>query len=891
MKWVWTLLVGSILLGLEARGADPELRACWISRFEWPHSNEATCKARISNMMQTLKANNFNAVLFQLRGDCSTLYPSPYEPWASQFGWSNPGWDPAAYAIEQAHANGLEFHAYINTHTISSTIPPNPTVPQHVYHLHGAAGTEPNWQIHNSSGQPAGLTDSYYWLAPGVPEAEAWTRRAIVHVVQTYDVDGVHFDRIRCPGSDYSYDPISLARFAGDGNPDGLAWGDWMRSQITRQLRNIYGAVNQVKPKVKITAAPFGICMKVPDGYQGTGTQSYYSWYQDSFGWMQSRVVDAIFPMIYWDIGSAHPFEVLLADFLNRAYGRHVYPGSTSGRDYIAQVYEARRQGAPGQTVFSYNSINFSSYLSGPYSEPAAIPEMPWKTNPTTGIVVGYVTDISDNPVVDARINRTGDSYNYLSSADGFYTILEIPSGTFHLSAQKAGLGQASASGTLAAGQVLEINLKLRTSMGTVQTDKAVYHIGETISVLLNDSDLAGQPSATAEVHSTSEPSPEVLTLTALGESGGFEGTIALAAGNPARDGVLQVSPGDTITLTYRDANDGSGPAIATAEASVDPRIVVYDEPLDSDPEWTAQGQWAYGIPMGQAGDHGQPDPTSGFTGTSVYGYNLSGGYANDMPAAEYLTSPPIDCSGGYSTLLTFYRWLNVEQNAYDHASVQVSNNGLNWHTLWENPDVTLEEAAWSLQQMDLARYADHRPSIQIRWGMGPTDGGWTYSGWNIDDVRVLQIPGGKVQFIIDNDEPGFSFSGTWNTSSFGSPYGPNKRYAANGDGSGTAIWEFTGIPAGEYTLEFWVNDNNYAADAHYRIEYDGAPSGGAPVTASQNYQGDGWHTLGQYAFTGGTARITLIDSWQGEGVYIVADALRLTFAGSMNGASGWSFY
>jgi len=224
MKCIWILLIGSIFIGLGAYGADPELRACWISRFEWPSTNEATCKARISNMMQTLKANNFNAVLFQIRGDCSTLYPSPYEPWASQFGWSDPGWDPAAYAIEQAHANGLEFHAYINTHAISSTVPPNPTVPQHVYHLHGAAGTTPNWQIHNSSGQPAGLTDSYYWLAPGVPEAEAWTRRAIVHVVQTYDVDGVHFDRIRCPGPDYSYDPISLARFAGDGNPDGLAW-------------------------------------------------------------------------------------------------------------------------------------------------------------------------------------------------------------------------------------------------------------------------------------------------------------------------------------------------------------------------------------------------------------------------------------------------------------------------------------------------------------------------------------------------------------------------------------------------------------------------------------------------------------------------------------------
>jgi hypothetical protein len=228
---------------------------------------------------------------------------------------------------------------------------------------------------------------------------------------------------------------------------------------------------------------------------------------------------------------------------------------------------------------------------------------------------------------------------------------------------------------------VLEVNLKLSTSKGTVQTGKAVYHLGETVTVYLNDSDLAGQPSATAEIHSTSEPSPEPLTLTAQGGAGGFEGSIALASGSPAPDGVLQVSPGDIVTVVYQDAFDGSGPATATAEATVDLRIIVYDEPLNADPGWTAQGQWAFGVPTGQAGDHGQPDPTSGFTGTSVYGYNLSGGYANDLAAPEYLTSTPIDCTGGYSTLLTFYRWLNVEQSSYDHASVQISNDGLTWNT------------------------------------------------------------------------------------------------------------------------------------------------------------------------------------------------------------------
>lgn len=453
-----------------------EMRACWVSRFNWTVDDGSAEKTKehISSIMKTMADNNFNAILFQVRGECDTLYPSPYEPWGPQFNWTDPGWDPVAFAIEEAHKNNLEFHAYFNTHTLTAVIPPENTTPQHPYNLHGPKSDDP-WVIHNAQGEPMEKTDSYSWISPGNPDASAWTRKNLMYLVETYDIDGVHFDRIRTPGQKYSHDPKTVDRFNGDGNPDQTEWGDFMRAQITRDLRRIYGAIALRKPNVKITTAPFGICKKEPGGYQGTGTESYYDWYQDSFGWMENGVVDGIFPMIYWGIGSAHPFDVLLSDFMNHTGGRHVYAGIHSRRDPIAQIYETRRQKANGSTIWSYGRGNLSAYKNLPYQQPAAVPSMPWKETPTTAIVAGTVTSSEDQPILDAWIMVGGNPMIQLTGADGFYSILNLKPGTHTITVRKNGLGQMANTVTVKEGDVCQLDFDLGA------TDKTEQLISESM--------------------------------------------------------------------------------------------------------------------------------------------------------------------------------------------------------------------------------------------------------------------------------------------------------------------------------------------------------------------------------------------------------------------------
>ncbi len=170
--------------------------------------------------------------------------------------------------------------------------------------------------------------------------------------------------------------------------------------------------------------------------------------------------------------------------------------------------------------------------------------------------------------------------------------------------------------------------------------------------------------------------------------------------------------------------------------AAVGEIVTFYEELLDSDPGWTAEDQWAFGQPTGGGGAYGDPDPTSGYTGDNVYGYNLNGDYEPSLYTPRNLTSTAIDCTGQQGVTLSFWRWLGVETPTYDHARLYVSNNGVNWLQIWENTE-EVNDGQWTFQSYDISAVADDQPTVYLRWAMGPTDSAWQWCGWNIDDIRL----------------------------------------------------------------------------------------------------------------------------------------------------------
>jgi uncharacterized lipoprotein YddW (UPF0748 family) len=417
----------------------PEFRALWATRFEWPDQNEIVCKAKIDALMAALASVHFNAVFFQVRGQADVLYPSPYEVWSPLIGGQDPGWDPLAYAIASAHAQGLEFHAYINTHTCWQSVPAPaqtlPADPNHVLysHCHAANPDARDWLHHDDAIHPSQFNESWYvWFAPGVPGYQAYIREQVLYVVQNYDVDGVHFDRIRTPGyGQPSWDAISRARFlAPRTNPAGLDFTAWTADQITRTVSDIYAAIVVAKPNVKVSAAVYPDPDTAPVGQ-----------HQDAIAWAQAGAMDMLVPMMYSAGGEGSLWDSRLQTWLARTAGLdvHVVPGHSAGQglgSLSEQINLTRLRGGAGNSVFSWSAFNWwGEYASGAYLVPVATPTMPWKDSPDMGILYGHVTAPDGKPVLDAQVHLSGHDYTALSGADGFYAFLQVTPGAHALSA------------------------------------------------------------------------------------------------------------------------------------------------------------------------------------------------------------------------------------------------------------------------------------------------------------------------------------------------------------------------------------------------------------------------------------------------------------------------
>ncbi len=202
--------------------------------------------------------------------------------------------------------------------------------------------------------------------------------------------------------------------------------------------------------------------------------------------------------------------------------------------------------------------------------------------------------------------------------------------------------------------------------------------------------------------------------------------------------------------------------------------VTAFDDDFDPAPQsgWLVNGgttSWVYGEPSGGDGDNlnsnSHPDPLLDHTSTNtdniVLGQGLSdidgdglGGYYDNTD--EWAMTPAIDCSTLSNTTLSFWRYANFEPN-WDKSYVEVSNDGTNWYSLGE--PLYPQDEEWTFRMINIAAYADGHSQVYIRW-RSDNDGAQTYSGWNIDDVKITGVQSGgtctstDVQTTTVNEQP-----------------------------------------------------------------------------------------------------------------------------------------
>jgi len=322
MKKITLVLVATIVfclgLGVPDVKADTpvkrEMRSAWVAtvwRLDWPSTvitstgNASQIERQKKDMTQLLDSlciNNFNAINFQVRSRSDAFYKSSYEPWSSDLVGTrgmDPGWDPLEWIVQECHKRGMECHAWVNPYRYESQVGQWNGTPKCYRETH------PEWLIDVNGASI---------LNPARQDVIDQIVRVIREIVHNYDIDGVLFD-------DYFYLSGTPTGSSGDGdqykeyvdNGGKLGQADWRRENVNRMIQSVYNMIQEEKPWVRFGVSPAGIACTSASVARKYGISpcptgsdwQYNDIYSDPIAWLNNRSIDFISPQIYWTIGNS----------------------------------------------------------------------------------------------------------------------------------------------------------------------------------------------------------------------------------------------------------------------------------------------------------------------------------------------------------------------------------------------------------------------------------------------------------------------------------------------------------------------------------------------------------------------------------------------------------
>lgn len=413
--FVCLLLCGLFVQAVRAQSPKREFRATWIAtvaNIDWPSTKVTTSgnttqikkqKDQLTSILDALQAGNINAVCLQVRPTSDAFYPSALSPWSEYLTGArgkDPGYDPLAFAIQEAHKRGIELHAWFNPFRYERSS-------SNTFGNVDIRASHPDWIIQYNNGSFSGTI-----LDPGLPEVRQYLKEVIGELIANYDIDGILADDYFYPyGGTTTEDAASKAVY----KPAGMSDGDWRRQNVNQTIEGLYDTIQAVKPWVRFGMAPFGIWttkssvaqangISLPSGI--SGSDAYNQLFCDPIAWIRDGYVDYISPQIYWPTTSTGQSYTKLcewwgqqvckhfSDMLPDGKQVHLYVSHNDYSDWVSAEEEglqvdANRQycpfDAPG-SIF-YNTTQYrnkglvTDLKNSKFQQKALPPAMSWKAH------------------------------------------------------------------------------------------------------------------------------------------------------------------------------------------------------------------------------------------------------------------------------------------------------------------------------------------------------------------------------------------------------------------------------------------------------------------------------------------------------------------------------
>ncbi len=371
-----------------------EFRGAWVATIanidypKKPTKERAALREQYKNLLDQFKELGFNAVVFQVRPAADAFYPSQLAPWSAYLsgkqGEGIPDFDPLASMVEETHARGMEFHAWLNPFRATVNLDTLSLAPNHPFFTHR------NWLV---------TYGTRMYFNPAIPEVRQYLVDVVGEIVDKYDVDAIHFD-------DYFY-PYPIKDLAFPDSADYQFYGrgfasiaDWRRSNVDALIEALSLRIKASKPNVKFGISPFGVWRNQSADPNGSNTRASVSTYDDLYAdvlkWARLGWIDYLVPQIYWHIGYAPAdYATLLEWWSARVKDCQLYIGQAAYKvndnpevawkdpnEIPRQVSLNRKNwSTKGSIYFSArsvlnNPIGLKDTLRSLYKYPALVPEM-----------------------------------------------------------------------------------------------------------------------------------------------------------------------------------------------------------------------------------------------------------------------------------------------------------------------------------------------------------------------------------------------------------------------------------------------------------------------------------------------------------------------------------
>lgn len=288
-----------------------EVKGVWIWYSElYPiltGKSESQLRSGIGEYYDNCLSLGINTVYVHVRPFGDAIYKSDYFPWSKYctgYIGKDPGYDPLKVMIDEAHARGISFQAWVN--------------PLRCYYEDDAPDVSTTYKTgqwyDTKDGDYIVKVNSYWWLNPAYKEVTDLIANGAAELVSKYDVDGVHIDDYFYPTTEAYFDSIAFNASSYS------SLSQFRLDNCSRMVADMYKAVKSHNP-----TALFGVSA------QGNVTNNETQLYADVEKWSkEDGYVDYMAPQIYYGFDNGgQPFEQVVEqwDKMLAGTGKSLIPG------------------------------------------------------------------------------------------------------------------------------------------------------------------------------------------------------------------------------------------------------------------------------------------------------------------------------------------------------------------------------------------------------------------------------------------------------------------------------------------------------------------------------------------------------------------------------------